>query len=78
MRRRTSSYGDLQKIRSDNGDRMILRVLLLDFFEGNVLTKLLRILLKLKLASNFLLILSGVIYLFRFFVSYNSEVVLDF
>jgi hypothetical protein len=57
---------------------MILRVLLLDFFEGNVLTKLLRILLKLKLASNFLLILSGVIYLFRFFVSYNSEVVLDF
>ena len=71
-------YGDLQKFRSDNGDRMILRVLLLDFFESNMLPKLLRILLKLKLASNLLLILSGVIYLFRLFVSYNGEVVLNF
>lgn len=52
--------------------------LLLRLFESDVLSKFLRVLLKLNLALNFLSILGGVVHLSGFFVFYDNEVVLYF
>lgn len=57
---------------------MILLILLLRFLKSNMLTKLLRILLKLDLSLYLLSILGGVIYLACFLVLDDDEVVLYF